>query len=283
MRIGLVGLGYWGKIILRNLRELGYKDITVCEQQPVDWSQIGSKYRLVKDYKKLDCDVVFVVVPAKLHYNICEHFLSSGVDVFCEKPLEPDVSKCEKLYKIAEDNGAKLFVDWLFTYNPAVIKIKSLIQQWGAPQNMITNRMNFGPVRHDVGARWDLASHDVSIGCYLLDEKPEEVKWMDFKRLKESDQDDSVVGILNFSKTTLQINASWAYGMKNRMCIFEFNNGFLYWDDTTATLLYGNDILQVDKCSPLHSAINTFLSGFSKEEQEKQKRLTIMTTEILNG
>ena len=52
MKIGLVGLGYWGKIILRNLRELGYKDITVCEQQPVDWSQIGSKYRLVKDYKK---------------------------------------------------------------------------------------------------------------------------------------------------------------------------------------------------------------------------------------
>ena len=195
MKIGLVGLGYWGKIILRNLIELGYRDITVCEQQRVDWSQIGSKFPLVKDYKKLDCDAVFVVVPA----------------------------------------------------------------------------------------RWDLASHDVSIGCYLLDEKPEEVKWMDFKRLKESDQNDSVVGILNFSKTTLQINASWAYGMKNRMCIFEFDNGFLYWDDTTTTLLYGNDILQVDKCSPLHSAINTFLSGFSKEEQEEQKKLTMITTEILNA
>ena len=53
MKIGLVGLGYWGKIILRNLRELGYKDVTVCEQQRVDWSQIGSKFPLVKDYKKL--------------------------------------------------------------------------------------------------------------------------------------------------------------------------------------------------------------------------------------
>ena len=39
--IGIVGLGYWGKIILRNLRQLGYKNITVCEKDDIDWHDMG--------------------------------------------------------------------------------------------------------------------------------------------------------------------------------------------------------------------------------------------------
>ena len=58
--------------------------------------------------------------------------------------------------------------------------------------------MNFGPVRTDVNARWDLASHDVSIAHYLLEEQPKEVSWIDFKRDSDSLQEDSVVGVLSF-------------------------------------------------------------------------------------
>jgi len=283
MKIGIIGLGYWGKILLRNLRELGYTDITVCEQVDVDWSQVGQKHRLIKDYKKMNCDTVFVVVPAKNHYNICRHLLSSGVNVFCEKPLDMEPKRCQKLYNIARKNNAKLFVDWLFTYNPAVNKIKTLIGKWGNPKNIITNRLNFGPARKDVSARWDLASHDVSIACYLLEQEPASVSWIDFKRDNTSKQEDSTVGILKFPETTVQINASWAYGMKNRMCIFEFDNGFLYWDDTTSTLLYGSDILEVENVSPLHCSIKTFINDFDEESQCQQEELTMMITNTLQG
>lgn len=271
MKIGIVGLGHWGKVILRNLRELGHRDIVVCEQRDVDWHEIGEKYRQVRDYRKLSCDAVFVIVPVASHYEVCRHFLERGIDVFCEKPLDTNLKHCQKLYEISDKHNSRLFVDWLFTYNPAVQKIKTLIGGLGKPKSIIANRMNFGPVRTDVNARWDLASHDVSIGCYLLDEAPVRSEWLDFKRDKNSDQDDSTVGVLEFSETSMQINASWSYGMKNRMYILEFNaneNSFLHWDDNTSTILYGNDVIPIEPKSPLHSSITNFLNGDWGPEQK---------------
>ena len=274
--IGIVGIGYWGKIILRNLRQLGYKNITVCEERDIDWHDIGQKYPHVTNYKNLQCDKVFIVVPVTTHYTICRYFLEKGIDVFCEKPLDTDVKKCQTLFKIAKKNKANLFVDWLFMFNPAVIQIKTLINSLGAPKNIIANRMNFGPIRNDVNARWDLASHDVSIACYLLEEQPKNVQWLDFKRNGKSKQSDSTVGVLEFSQTNVQINASWSYGMKNRMYILEFENSFLHWDDNTGTILYGSETLPLEQTSSLHSSIKTFFSN-----DFDQENLTINITKIL--
>ena len=274
--IGIVGIGYWGKIILRNLRQLGYKNITVCEERDIDWHDIGQKYPHVTNYKNLQCDKVFIVVPVTTHYTICRYFLEKGIDVFCEKPLDTDVKKCQTLFKIAKKNKANLFVDWLFMFNPAVIQIKTLINSLGAPKNIIANRMNFGPVREDTNARWDLASHDVSIACYLLEEQPKNVQWLDLKRIGKSKQSDSTVGVLEFSQTNVQINASWSYGMKNRMYILEFENSFLHWDDNTGTILYGSETLPLEQTSSLHSSIKTFFSN-----DFDQENLTINITKIL--
>jgi predicted dehydrogenase len=278
LNIGIVGLGYWGKIILRNLRELGYKNITICEQSEIDWHEIGERYRQITDYRELECDYVFVITPVSSHYDVCGHFLRQGCKVFCEKPLDTDLDKCNELYELGERNGASLFVDWLFTFNPAVNKIKSLIKNIGKPKSIIANRMNFGPVRSDVNARWDLASHDVSIGCYLLDETPTSCNWLDFKRNKESKQDDSTVGIIQFSDTSMQVSASWHYGMKNRMYIFEFDNTFIHWDDNTSTIMYGSEIIPVENYSPLHNSIEKFLAGHFD-----QRKLTLNITKCLLG
>ena len=276
MKIGIVGIGYWGKIILRNLRELGHKDITICEEREINWHEIGERYKQVWDYKELNCEFVFVIVPVVDHYEICSHFLERGVNVFCEKPLDTEPDRCVDLYNLADKHGSKLFVDWLFIYNPAVHKIKTLIDSLGKPKNIIANRMNFGPIRKDVNDRWDLASHDVSIGCYLLDETPIRSRWLDFKRDKNSHQDDSTVGVLEFSETSMQINASWSYNMKNRMYIIEFDSSFLHWDDNTSTVLYGNDIMPIENKSPLHTSIKTFMGG-----DFDQKQLTLDITRSL--
>tara|TARA_Y100000361_G_scaffold152155_1_gene170972 strand:+ start:482 stop:1330 length:849 start_codon:yes stop_codon:yes gene_type:complete len=275
-KIGIVGMGYWGKIILRNLRELGYKNITICEQSEIDWHEIGEKYKHVKNYKDINCDYVFVIVPVCSHYEVCKYFLEKNCKVFCEKPLDVTSEKCSHLYSI--DTGS-LFVDWLFTFNPAVNQIKKLIKSIGKPKSIIANRMNFGPVRSDVNARWDLASHDVSIACYLLDENPVDYKWLDFKRNSESKQDDSTVGVINFPSTSVQVNASWHYRMKNRMYIMEFDNCFLHWDDNTSTILYGSDVIPCEKISPLHSSIQCFMSGDYKD----QKQLTLNITKVLEN
>lgn len=275
MNIGIVGLGYWGKIILKNLVQLGYQNIIVCETEPVDWSFIGSKYKVVNDYKDLDCDKVFVLTPAETHLDICKYFLNKGVDLFCEKPLTLSTKTCEELYKIAKDNNCQLFVDWLFTFNQAVHKIKSLIAEWGNPKSIICNRMNWGPERFDVGARWDLASHDVSILSYLLEDEPVDIKWLDFKRDPQSKQDDSVVGVITYKETVAQINASWKHSVKNRLYTIEFEDRILYWDDSTGSIICSGESYNELSESPLHVSIKSFMSGHVNKE------MTLAVTKVL--
>ena len=280
MKIGLIGCGYWGRIILKNLRELGYKDIVVCEQQDIDWEEVGAKYTVVSSYEDVECDAAIIVTPATSHFGICKHFLSKGIPVFCEKPLTLAVAKSKYLYKLAEKNNTRLFVDWIFTFNPCVHVIKELIKKKGKPKSIIANRMNFGPAREDVNAKWDLASHDVSILCYLLEEYPHSVNWFDFRRDEASEQEDSTVGILSFEDTAAQINASWEYGIKNRLYVFEFDDGFVYWDDNTKSIIYGSESIEVDKTSPLTNSLNAFL--LNDYDMTAQKELTLNTTDILN-
>ena len=75
MRIGLVGFGYWGKIVWNNLNDMGY-EVTICDP----FLHFG-----IKDYRDLDVDCVFVLTPVDSHYEVCSHFLNKGVHVFCEK------------------------------------------------------------------------------------------------------------------------------------------------------------------------------------------------------
>ena len=285
MKLGLVGLGYWGKIILKNLRELGYDNITICETQPIDWGSIGSKYPVVKSYKELECDKVFVVTPPHSHFDICQHFLESGIDVFCEKPLTTDSDSSTCLYTTSAYHLAgSLFVDWIFTFNPCVAAIKKIIYEYGFPKNIIGNRLNYGPARHDVSARWDLASHDVSIALHLLGKVPKNVQWIDFKRNSSSKQQDSTVGILSFERQqqtcNVQINASWEYGKKDRTYSLEFDNGFVYWDDSTASVKSDFCECYVEDISPLHNSINSFIHGAFCPDL--QKELTLNTIEVLN-
>ena len=282
MKIGLVGCGYWGKILLNNLVDLGYKDIVICEKEKVDWNQLGStKYKVVKSHKNLKCDVAFVVTPPTTHFEVCRDFLRRGIDVFCEKPLTLDYQSSLELYEEAEKSGAKLFVDWVFIYNPCVRVLYDIIKRRGKPKNIMANRLNYGPARNDVDARWDLASHDVSIATYLLGEIPQSVSWLNFKRNPASIQNDSAVGLLSFKDTTMQINVSWEYGKKDRMYSFEFEDGFVYWDDNNKTVTDGFDPVDVPEYSPLHTSIRAFLIG--SFNQELQKSLTLDTIRILEN
>ena len=289
-KIGLVGFGYWGKIILNNLLQLGYKDITICEVGEINWSELGTKYKHEQSYKNLNCDKVFVITPTTTHYKIVKYFLEKGVDVFCEKPLTLSTKESDKLYGLQEKNNCTLFVDWIFTHHPAVLKIKEIIKATGSPKNIIANRLNFGPVRHDVNARWDLASHDVSIMNYILDNTPDEVNWIDFQRNNEyieddsafagwrkNTQDDSVVGILKYGKSSVQINASWEYGRKDRLFTIEFNDGsFLEWDDNNKSLIHNFEKVEYDSTSPLHNSIEAFLS-----DSLTNKEMTLNITKVL--
>ena len=137
------------------------------------------------------------------------------------------------------------------------------------------NRQNFGPVRFDVGAKIDLASHDVSILFHVFNQDLVKASWNCYKRDSSSKQNDSTAGVLQFQDFTSLINVSWQYSKKDRMCYFDFEKGFVTWDDTKKKLLVESDVaITTDdkvETSPLHESINNFLNNkdFDYSQQEK--------------
>jgi len=294
MKIGIVGIGYWGKIILRNLESMGKRNIVVCDISFPEKSNYQN-YEAVNDYKQIDCEYVFITTPTSTHFDISKHFLKKKVNVFCEKPLTTSTSEAEVLYDIAAKNKTMLFTNWIFTFNSHIETIKRDYEsgKLGNIRSVFMNRLNLGPERFDVNARWDLASHDISIIQYLFSEEPVNIKWTDYKRNKKAKQDDSSLGLIEFNDFIASINASWHYRKKVRECIFEFDNYFVVWDDYKRFLQY-EDSANLSfpiysgnlsyPCSayqePLKNSIQAFFS-FKNEDLVKQKELTIDTLRIL--
>jgi len=288
MKIGLIGIGYWGKIILKVLQTYT-RDIIICDEILKNNSKYEI-YNTITDYKDLECDKVFVAVPATKHYIIVKYFLEKGIDVFCEKPLTIDHKTSNELYKIANENNALLIVDWIFTFNPYINKIKTDYDSGllGKIKSVNMNRLNFGPERTDVNAKWDLASHDISIIQYIFNDTPIKIIWHDYKKNKESHKEDSTLGFIEYTNFTSIINASWYYRKKVRECVFEFDKCFVIWDDDKKRLDYikNDDIIitNVDLSKqPLNVAIETFLDNYTKEHMRKQEKLTSTILEILQN
>lgn len=296
MKIAIIGMGYWGKILLKNLESIGKKDIVISDLSIPENNQYN-KYQSFKDYRKLDCDYAFIATPTKTHYEISKFFLERNTHVFCEKPLTLSSSRAEELYNIALKNRVTLFTDWVFTFNNQIETMKRDYDngKLGKIKSIFMNRLNLGPERYDVNARWDLASHDVSIIQFIFSKQPINIKWTDYRRNKGSKQEDSSLGLIEYRDFSATINVSWFYRKKVRECVFEFENYFIVWDDFKRFLQY-EDASNVSfpiysgnlsyPCSvyqpPLQNSINSFFN-FSEEEMLNQKELTISTIKILEG
>lgn len=254
MKIGLVGYGYWGAIILKKLKSMGFEDIVICETN----NPSVDGHTVISDYTQLECDKVFVITPASTHFGIVKHFLMKGIDVFCEKPLTLTEQECRELFYIADFNRCHLFVDWIFLFNEAVDFIKGVIEEKGPPKFISMNRLNKGPERKDVGAKWDLASHDLSILFYLLSGEPRETSVLEFKRNENSCQFDSCFIFTKIGKTAAEIHSSWEFPYKNRKCLFVWDDFVIEWDDTIKKVETPQKIVSFSD-DPLEKSINVFL------------------------
>lgn len=250
--VGIVGLGYWGKILVQNL--IAIKQTPSIQFDPV--LNIGDSQDL--NY----CTHIIIAAPTRDHYILCERFLKQGKQVFCEKPLTTSQKHSSDLFHMAYTNNAYLFVDWEFVWNDHVHYIKNVIDnhRLGSLRSISMNRLNMGPVRHDTNARQDLAAHDISILYTLFSSRLSNGQWVLYRRNSNSIESDSCIGYFKHSSATIQINASWHYGKKDRECIFEFDQGFLVWDDVTQTIKINGEKVDVTYSSPVQNALRAFFN-----------------------
>jgi predicted dehydrogenase len=273
----VIGMGYWGSIIYKNLKMMGFCPITY----DIDISKCD-----VTKLEEINAKNVFICTPASKHFEYCSYFLKQGCNVFCEKPLTTNISDTKNLFNLATQYNTYLFVDWLFTFNDQVNYINNnffIKHELGKCVNVTMNRLNKGPVRNDVNAIEDLASHDISIlQLFAKNKYPLDIQWISYRKNNNSLQDDSCIGLLKYGITNVQINCSWQYPYKDRKCILEFDNGIVVWDDIYKTV-YVNDKLIIDSSlySPIYNSIYAFLNKTEKQNDIFNK--TIMIERILKN
>jgi predicted dehydrogenase len=185
LRIGIIGLGYWGPNLVRVLNGLPNCTVTaLCDLNTGRLEAYSSKFPsafgttdVSKVLTKDAVDAVVIATPTKTHYQLASQALNAGIHTFVEKPLATSSTECESLIEIAEAKDLTLFVGHVFLHSAPVHKLKEMVlnEAFGDIYYMSSTRLNLGPVRHDVSAVWDLAPHDISIMLELMGGAPQSV------------------------------------------------------------------------------------------------------------
>ena len=184
LRIGVVGLGYWGPNLLRNLHDLpGVEVAAMCDRRTDLLEQFGRRYPAVArttDFDDLlgdEIDAVVIATPVSTHHPLALAALEAGKHVFVEKPLAASSAEAEELVEVASERGLTLMPGHTFLYSPPVNLIRGLIDS-GALGDLYfvsMSRVNLGLHQPDVSVAWDLAPHDFSMLQFWLQETPASV------------------------------------------------------------------------------------------------------------
>jgi len=243
VNFGVIGYGYWGPNVVRNLAMLeGSQVIMIADLDA------GARQRAQRAYPSIHVtadpkevlastriDAVAVISPVWTHYDLAKAALENGKHVFVEKPFTSTSAQGEELVELAERRKLKIMVDHTFLFTGAVRKISQLIEedQLGKLYYYDSTRVNLGLLQHDVNVLWDLAPHDLSIMDYLIKENPEAVVATGEKHL--NDYEDVAYMTLYFpGKTIAHINVNWLSPVKVRMTLIGGEKRMVVWNDLVA-------------------------------------------------
>lgn len=180
MKVGIIGLGYWGPNLVRNfLGNENVKEVIGCDVKETRLKFIRSRFPEVKltnsfeELLKNNCDIYAVATPVDTHYPITKKILEHGGHVWVEKPYTANSKEAIELNELAAKKNLKVFVDHTFVYTGAVQKIKEIVDSdiLGEIIYFDSVRINLGLFQHDVNVIWDLAPHDLSIMDYVISNK----------------------------------------------------------------------------------------------------------------
>src|ERR1017187_3725654 len=272
LKFGVIGYGYWGPNIVRNLRSLeGCQVAGICDQSPAAWKRIQSAnpgIPVSADYHELvrspDVDAIAVITPVWTHFELAKAALENGKHVFVEKPFTSDSAQAEELINLAAVKNLKIMVDHTFLFTGAVRKIKQLLQEGmlGKLYYYDSTRVNLGLFQHDVNVIWDLAPHDLAIMDYLIGETPEEVFATGRSHLNGS-EDIAFITLYFPNEVIAHINVNWLSPVKVRTTLIGGDKRMLVWNDLEAdekVKIYDRGV-QVTNTEGLYNLLVNYRSG----------------------
>ena len=182
IRIGVVGLGYWGPNLARNFAALPGCELTwLCDASSEARVKLAPSFPSARATENLDdllsdpdLDAVVLATPVPTHATLAIRGAESGKHCFVEKPLATTAADAEAAVAAATQAGKILMVGHLLEYHPAVDRLKELLDdgELGGLYYIYGNRLNLGKLRAEENALWSLGAHDVSVVLRLIGEEP---------------------------------------------------------------------------------------------------------------
>ncbi len=241
-KAAVVGLGYWGPKILRNLLSiLGPERVVGVDQAPdrrrqaaVEFPGLRLEPCLEEALADNDVRAVVVATPTASHASLARQVLDAGRHALVEKPLAASLAEAVDVAATANILGLRLMVGHTFLFSPRVETIAGYLAsgQIGPISHVMSSRLNLGLFRNDINVIWDLAAHDFSIILHLLDEHPVSAQAVARGVVRSASPDVAFIQLLFPSGAIASINVSWLAPRKVRNMTFVGQRGMIVYDDT---------------------------------------------------
>ncbi len=238
--VAVVGVGYWGKNLVRNFHDLGAL-AALCDTEESVEAKCRGQYTGVEFHREFravladpSIKAVALATPAVTHYEMAKAALEAGKDVLVEKPLAIDVKHGEELVALADAKGRTLMVGHILRYHPAILKLQQLIRDGvlGKINYVYSNRLNIGKIRTEENILWSFAPHDISVILSLLNEMPTRVSCQGGAWLNHNVADVTLSHYDFPSGVQAHIFVSWLHPFKEQRLVVVGSEKMAVFDDT---------------------------------------------------
>lgn len=246
LKVGVIGLGNMGKHHVRNYANLKQAKVTaLCDVHEPTLNEFTEKYEC-EGYKTLDemldkatLDAVSITAPTKYHYEIAKKVIEKGIHVLVEKPIADTVEKADHLCELAKKHKVTLMVGHIERFNPAVRKLKELVDQGaiGKITSLISKRVGAFPAQiKDANVVIDLAVHDIDIFSYLLDKQPDQIYGNAGRALIDGREDYAEI-FLTYGDQNAFIQVNWITPIRIRNLAVTGTKGYIELNYMTQELV----------------------------------------------
>jgi predicted dehydrogenase len=242
LKAGVIGLGYWGPNLLRNLyANKRNGELIMCDSDPDRLEKMKLRYPDVSytsDYRDMlndsSLDAVVIATNVSSHFPLAKEALLAGKHVFVEKPFAASIEQAEELVDLGKKNSLVTMVGHTFMFSPPVIKAKEIIDsgELGKIHFITSSRVNLGLHQKDVSVIWDLAPHDFSMLFYWLDEEPSSVSAFGHAYVLDKIPDVAFINLAFPSGAIGNVQVSWLSPSKLRRTVIVGSRKMLVYDDT---------------------------------------------------
>ena len=245
MKIAIIGYGYWGPNLVRNFNntpdcEVSYvvdKDPERLKKAKETYNQIQTEEHYQVVLNDASVDAVVIATPVFSHHEIAKQALLKGKNVMLEKPMTSSVAEAKELIDLALEKNKVLMVDHTYLYNPAVEKIKEIVDSGilGSIKYIDSTRINLGLFQTDVNVLWDLAPHDISICNFLMNDRPHSIQAVGVSHT-DSDLENIAYLTLFYSDNRIaHFNCSWVSPVKIRQMLIGGDQKMIVFNDLEMT------------------------------------------------